>query len=445
MPVFHSCKDCILDGESLSYDRLVKLQDHEKQKTHQMVEQAYERGVQQGLKFAEAEAKHAAHLPAGSCAQEPQEPMLARWLYIQAFEDGKQAAQVEHNLVMKAIVDTHNAQLGIVFKRGQDFKTVAGEAPELESHEHVSSATPTAALPVAPYVYDPLASPASHASTSQLEPQPEEGAQLACPTPEEPTNQLELLPEEGGQLTFQTPREPLSQLDLHPERGVHLLFNHAASLNLQPALQQEEELTSLAQPELQPHPEIKPSAVQRDAHEQSPPQEQATSSALESMGDITSLPRHVKEKDVIMLKCVIKNACGIGGYASQKVCCCPSNGRLQTLYFGEWQPLTDSERLTADAHRLLEILHDCWDLANVDDRIKIHTWPCTPEQQSLLQMCSDATDIHHIDYDPQQALTVAHQLVKYVPDLPPCECVVTAPKPLKGKQSNRTSNMFGKL
>lgn len=89
MPVFHSCKDCILDGESLSYDRLVKLQDHEKQKTHQMVEQAYERGVQQGRKFAEDEAKHAAHLPAGSCAQEPQQPMMARWLYIQAFKDGK--------------------------------------------------------------------------------------------------------------------------------------------------------------------------------------------------------------------------------------------------------------------------------------------------------------------------------------------------------------------
>ena len=274
-----------------------------------------------------------------------------------------------------------------------------------------------------------------------MEPQPEEGAQLACPTPEEPTNQLELLPEEGGQLTFQTLGEPLSQLDLHPEQGVHLMFNHAASLNLQPALQQEE-LTSLAQPELQPHPEIKPGAVQRDAHEQSPPQEQATSSALESTGDI--LPCHVKEKEVIMLKCIIKNACGIGGYASQKVCRCPSNGRLQTLYFGEWQPLTDSERLTADAHRLLEILHACWDLANVDDRIKTHTWPCTPEQQSLLQMCSDATDVHHIDYDPQQALTVANQLVKYVPDLPPCECGVTAPKPLKGKQSNRTSNMFGK-
>ena len=111
----------------------------------------------------------------------------------------------------------------------------------------MSSATPTAALPVAPYIYNPLASPASHASTSQLEPQPEKGAQQACPTPEEPTNQLELLLEKGGQLTFQTPREPLSQLDLHPERGVHLLFNHAASLNLQ-----------------------------------------ATSSALESMGDITS-------------------------------------------------------------------------------------------------------------------------------------------------------------
>ena len=342
MPVFHSCKDCILDGESLSYDSLVKLQDHEKQKTHQMVEQAYERGVQQGRKFAEDEAKHAAHLPAGSCAQEPQQPMMARWLYIQAFKDGKQAAQDEHNLVMKAMVETHNAQLDIVFKRGQDYKAMAGEAPELEPHERVSSATPTAAVPVA---------------------------------------------------------------------------------------------TSLTQPELQPHPEIKPGAVQRDAHEQSPPQEQATSSALESTGDLFSLPHHVKEKDVIMLKCIIKNACGIGGYASQKVCRCPNNGRLQTLYLGEWQPLTDSERLTADAHRLLEILHDCWDLANVDDRIKIHTWPCTPEQPSLLQMCSDATDIHHMDYDPQLAQTVAHQLVKYVPDLPPCECVVTAPKPLKGKQN----------
>ena len=79
-----------------------------------MVEQAYERGVQQGRKFAEDEAKHAAHLPAGSCAQEPQQPMMARWLYIQAFKDGKQAAQDEHNLVMKAMVETHNAQLDIV-------------------------------------------------------------------------------------------------------------------------------------------------------------------------------------------------------------------------------------------------------------------------------------------------------------------------------------------
>ena len=119
------------DGEPLSYDGPGKLQDHRKQKTHRMVEQAYETGVQQGQKLAEAEAKNAAHLPAGSCAQEPQQPMMARWLYIQAFEDGRQAAKFEHNLVMKAVVDTHKAQLDIVFKHGQDYKTVAGEAPEL--------------------------------------------------------------------------------------------------------------------------------------------------------------------------------------------------------------------------------------------------------------------------------------------------------------------------
>ena len=41
--------------------------------------------------------------------------MMARWLYIQAFKDGKQAAQDEHNLVMKAMVETHNAQLDIAF------------------------------------------------------------------------------------------------------------------------------------------------------------------------------------------------------------------------------------------------------------------------------------------------------------------------------------------
>ncbi|DBA90747.1 TPA: hypothetical protein ACH3X1_003955 [Trebouxia sp. C0004] len=66
--------------------------------------------------------------------------MLARWLYIQAFEDGKQAAQVEHNLVMRAIVDTHNAQLDIAFKHGQDYKAMASEAPELEPHEHAEVA-----------------------------------------------------------------------------------------------------------------------------------------------------------------------------------------------------------------------------------------------------------------------------------------------------------------
>ena len=69
-------------------------------------------------------------------------------------------------------------------------------------------------------------------------------------------------------------------------------------------------LRAEVQPELQPHPEIKPSKTNKQR--------------LESMGDITSLPRHVKEEDVIMLKCVIKNACGIGVYASQKVCRCPS-------------------------------------------------------------------------------------------------------------------------
>ena len=148
MLVIHSCKHCILDGEPLSYDRPLKLHDHEMQKTHRMVEQAYERGVQQSRKHTKAEAKHAAHLP-GSCAHEPQKPLMARWLYIQAFEDGKQAAQVEHNLVTKAIVDSYNAhcQLDIVFKRGQDYKAVACESPELEPREHASLATRVAAVP----------------------------------------------------------------------------------------------------------------------------------------------------------------------------------------------------------------------------------------------------------------------------------------------------------
>ena len=348
----------------------------------------------------------------------------------------------EHNLVMKAIVDTHNAQLGIVFKRGQDSKAVAGEAPEVESHEHISSATPTAAVPVAPYVYDPLASPASHASTSQLQPQPEKGAQLACPNPEEPTNQLELLLEEGGQLTFQTPREPLSQLDLHPEQGVHLLFNHAASLNLQPALQQEEELTSLAQPELQSHPEIKPSAVQRDAHEQSPPQEQATSSALESMGDITSLPRHV---NVIMLKCVIKNTCGIGGVRISESL--PLSQQRQIANTLLWRVATFDGLRTAhcrrspaawDSSRLLGF-GKCW-------------WP---HQDTYLALHSRATksvaNVLRRNWHPSHWLwpTIGTNSGLSISKI--CSRSATmwvcgdSTQATKGKQSNRTSNMFGKL
>jgi len=113
---------------------------------------------------------------------------------------------------------------------------------------------------------------------------------------------------------------------------------------------------------------------------------------------------------VAVVKILIKDiwVYGKGGAVTEKICRCPTNGRLLKFNANveKWLPLTDSDRLVSDVSKLLSILID------VDEGAEKPSNTYTSEQQCSLERCSDVFDIYNIDYDPRTAKRVAEQLAK---------------------------------
>ncbi|DBA94961.1 TPA: hypothetical protein ACH3X1_002487 [Trebouxia sp. C0004] len=87
-----------------------------------------------------------------------------------------------------------------------------------------------------------------------------------------------------------------------------------------------------------------------------------------------------------------------------------ADGRLHefNVYWEQWSPLTDSERLVSDVSSFL---------IDVDEGAEKPSETYTPEQRCSLEKCSDAVDTYHIHYDPRDAKPLAAQLAQCLPDL----------------------------
>ena len=132
MPAAKStCSHCILDGTPLSFDRAAKLEYHCQQKHHKIVQQAYERGLQEGCNSLLAEGMIATHLQPVSVEVPPQNAVETETAYAHGFQDGKAAEKAMHDTVIKAMLDSHTRDIEAAFKRGKEHSIVTAAPPTL--------------------------------------------------------------------------------------------------------------------------------------------------------------------------------------------------------------------------------------------------------------------------------------------------------------------------
>ena len=139
MPVAKSiCSHCILDGTPLIFDRAraAKLDNvqHCQQKNHKtvLVQEAYERGLQEGCSSTPVEGMLATHLPPLSLEMLPQNAVKAETAYAHGFQDGKAAEKAVPDIVIRAMLDSHTRDIEAAFKRGKEhsIRTAASQTPQ---------------------------------------------------------------------------------------------------------------------------------------------------------------------------------------------------------------------------------------------------------------------------------------------------------------------------
>jgi len=127
MPAANStCSHCILDDAPLSFDRAAKLEHHCQQKHHKIVQQAYERGLQEGCNSPLVEGMIATHLQPVSVEMPPQNAVETETAYAHGFQDGKAAEKAVHDTVIKAMLDSHTRDIEAAFKRGKEHSSDRG-------------------------------------------------------------------------------------------------------------------------------------------------------------------------------------------------------------------------------------------------------------------------------------------------------------------------------
>ena len=133
MPAAKStCSHCILDGTPLSFDRAAKLEHHCQQKHHKIVQQAYERGLQEGCNSPLVESMIQTQLQPVSVEMPPQNAVETETAYAHGFQDGKAAEKAVHETVIKAILDSHKIDLEAAFKRGKEHSIVTAASQTLQ-------------------------------------------------------------------------------------------------------------------------------------------------------------------------------------------------------------------------------------------------------------------------------------------------------------------------
>ena len=422
MPAAKStCSHCILDGTPLSFDRAAKLENHCQQKHHKIVQQAYERGLQEDCNSPLVEGMLETQLQPVSVELPPQNAVETETAYAHGFQDGKAAENAVHETVIKAILDSHKIDIEVAFKRGNEHsittaasKTLPVLPTQVGRLQSDLQQEPYAQGVAAPKLHPALENPAkdyqppadqSQSNTSicsgsdNFDKPGDTNAYSAETYTQNTCNLAEAAgpPPLTGQLSMQHQKQVQIQLEQQAAPGLTL---PQASSEATPADLEHQMCEPMLSTEL--GPAVNP----------------ATSSCIECTS--TAAPKSEAEDDVAVIRKVIRDVwvCNKGSVDTERICRCPSTGRLQVLnrLVDEWTPLTDSDRLVADVSKLLYILQH---LTHVDKCAGEPSPFCSLEQMRSLQKCTRAVDIHDSDFDPCKAKVLTMQLAKCLPNLPP--------------------------
>ena len=436
MPAAKSvCSYCIFDGKPLSFNRAAKLEHHCQQKNHKIVQQAYERGVQECGNSTLVEGMLATHLQPLSVETPPPNAVETETAYAHGFQDGKAAEKAVHDIVIKAMLESHTRDIEAAFKRGKEHSIMTAASQtlqplttqvgrlqsDLQQEPYVHG---VAAPQLQPALENTAKDPQPPAEQSQSDTgicsgsasldKPAENNAYSAETDTQKTCDLVAAarpPPLTRQLSMQHQKEVQIQLEQQPAPGLTLL---QASSEAKPADVEHH----MCQPMLSTEPG---SAV-------SP----ATGSCIECTSP--AAPLSEAEDDVAVMSKVIRDVWvyNKGSVDTERICRCPSTGRLQVFNRSveEWTPLTDSDRLVADVSKLLEILQHS---THVDKCAGELAPFCSLELMRILQKCSRAVDIHDTNFDPCKAKVLAMQLAECLPNL------VLGQKKAVGSQTSTSS------
>ena len=422
MPVAKStCSHCILDEVPLSFDRAAKLEQHCQQKHRKIVQQAYERGLQQGCNSTLVEGMLPTRLQPVSAEMPPQNAVGPDTAYAHGFQDGKAAENAVHDTVIKAMVDSHTRNIEAALKRGKEYSIMTPASQTLQLLP-TQMGRLQSDLQEKPYAQG-LAAPQLQAAFENTTKHPQ-------PPAEEPQSDTSIC---SGSDSFDKPGDTNGyNAETDTQKTCNLVAAAQPSpLTRQLSMQHQKEVQRQLEQQQPPgstlpqaSSEATPADLEHDicrsilSTEVGPAVNPATSSCIECSSPVA--PVSEAEDDVAVVSKVIRDVWvnNKGSVDTERICRCPSTGRLQVLnrLVEEWTPLTDSDRPVADVSKLLDILQN---LTHVDKCTGEPAPFCSLEQMRSLQNCSRAVDIHDINFDPCKAKVLTVQLAKCLPDLPP--------------------------
>ena len=415
------CSHCILDGTPVSFDRAAKLEHHCQQKHHKIVQQAYERGLQEGCHSTPMEGMLATHLQSPSIEMPPQHAVETETAYAHGFQDGKAAEKAVHDIVIKAMLDSHTRDVEAAFKRGKEHSIMTAASQTLQplptqmrrlqsDLQQDPYAQGMAAPPLQPALENTAKDPHSSVEQSQSDTSICSGSNSFDKPDDNNAYSAETDTKKSCNLVAAAQPAPLTrQLSIQHQKEVqiHLEQQPVPRLTLPQA-------GSEATPADLEHHMCQPMLYTGFGSAEFP----ATSSCNEFT--TPAAPMSEAEDDVAVMSKVIRDVWVYNKGSVdmvRRICRCPSTGRLQVFnrLVEEWTPLTDSDRLVADVSKLLEILQHSTHL----DKCAGEPAPFSLEQMRSLKKCSRAVDIHDINFDPCKAKVLTMQLAKCLPNLPP--------------------------
>ena len=440
MPAAKSiCSYCILDGTPCSFDRAAKLEHHCQQNSHKMVQQAYERGVQECHNSSLGGGVLATHLQPLLAETPPQNAVETEIVYAHGFQDGKAAEKALHDIVIKAMFDSHSREIEAAFKRGKEHSIMTAASQTLQPLQIAQFPTQTDRLQTDlqrdPYVQctaAPQLQPAFLKNTTK-DPQPlAEQSQLdtgSCSRSErldkpediegysteiDTQNTSKLVAAQPPPLTRQQHRKGV-QIQLEQQSTPRLILPQASSQATSANLNHHGSQLMLS---------TKLGTTVNPTINSCIDQECINSATLTSE----------VESDVLVVSKVIRDiwVCSKGGDID-RICRCPSSGRLQLFnrWVEEWTPLTDSDKLVADVSKLLDVL--------VDKCVAESPSIWSLEQMRSLKKCSSAVNIHDVNYDLGEAKALAVQLAECLPPGQDYSSLGTQKSKLATRTSGNTS------